>query len=227
MTATFQELVNAVDQLLNLTATRTALQLNSLTRERAFEAYVFSLVLQAVQQAGGTVEIKGVNTGTNPNPVVFRGAPGQMSSRAQDFAYARCVLANRPFEIHVDVQYLGSSGATHEVDVSIYDATKADATRTNRALPKTRHMYGAIECKFYDSTLGTALGRAFVGLVDDCGRLQIKCFVTNGQSSALAQYFTQERRPQPFFDLSPLRQSVEDRFIYHVEQALRKWRGIT
>ena len=41
MTATFQELVNAVDQLLNLTATRTALQLNSLTRERAFEAYVY------------------------------------------------------------------------------------------------------------------------------------------------------------------------------------------
>jgi hypothetical protein len=225
--ATFQDLVNEVDGLLGLTATGVALQLNSPTRERAFEAYVFSLILRAVQQAGGTVEIKGVLSGPNPNPVVFRGAPGQMSSQAQDFAYARCVLAGYAFEVHLDVQYLGSSGATHEVDVSIYDALRADAARSFGAVPGIRHLYGAVECKFYDSTLGTALGRAFVGLVDDCGTLQVKCFATNGQSSGLARYFTQGRRPQPFFDLSPLRPAVESRFVSHVEQALRKWRGIT
>jgi hypothetical protein len=225
--ATVQDLVDAVDQLLNLSATRTALQLNRPTRERAFEAYVFSLVLRAVRQAGGTVEIKAILSGTNPNPIVFRGAPGQMSSTAQDFAYARCVLAGYAFEVHVDVEYLGSSGATHEVDVSIYNADGADRTRMFGALPGVRYLYGAVECKFYDSTLGTALGRAFVGLVDDCGALQVKCFATNGQSNGLARYFTQGRRPQPFFELSPLRPAVESRFVGHVEQALRKWRGIT
>jgi len=224
---TFQDLVNAVDDLLGLSATRIALQLNSSTRERAFEAYIFSLALRAIQQAGGSVEIRGILCGPNPNPIVFRGAPGQMSSSAQDFAYAYCVLGGYAFEVHVDIQYRGTSGASHEVDVSIYDAVKAADTRFFGALPGVRHLYGAIECKFYDSILGTALGRAFVGLVDDCGKLQIKSFVTNGQSDGLARYFTQSRRPQPFFELSPLRPAVESRFISHVEQVLRKWRGIT
>jgi len=224
---TFQDLVQAVTGLLSIPAAPTILQLNSSTRERAFEAYIFSLVLQAVKNAGGTVQLMGIQTGPNPNPLVFRGSPGQMSSRIQNFIYARCSLNGYDFEVHVDVQYQGSSGATHEIDISIYDATRADAIRFTGAIPAVRSLYGAIECKFYDSTLGTVLGRAFVGLVDDCGTLKVNSFVTNGQSVGLARYFTHARRSQPFFGLSPLRISVVNRFVAAVEQALRKWRGIT
>ena len=140
---------------------------------------------------------------------------------------ARCRLNGYDFEVHVDVQYQGSSGATHEIDVSIFDAVRADGIRYAGTIPPVRSLYGAIECKFYDSSLGTALGRAFVGLVDDCGTLKVNSFVTNGQNVGLARYFTHGRRPQPFFRLSPLRASVVNRFMAAVEQALRKWRGIT
>jgi hypothetical protein len=224
--ATFQDLVQAVTNLLSIPTVPGILQLNNPTRERAFEAYIFGLVLQAIRNAGGAVQLIGINTGLNPNPIIFRGSPGQMSSQIQNFVYARCSLNSNEFEVHIDVQYQGSSGATHEIDISIYDGERADTIRFSGAIPHVRYLYGAIECKFYDSTLGTALGRAFVGLVDDCGTLKVNSFVTNGQNDGLARYFTHGRRPQPFFGLSPLRAHIVRRFVATVEQALRKWLGV-
>ena len=118
--ATAQELATlraAITALLSLPAAGRLLQLNSNTCERAYEAYVFSLCCEAVRGAGGTIQLMGIQSGTSPRPVVFRGAPGSMASRDQDFAYASCSLRQKRFELHVDVEYQGSSGALHEVDV--------------------------------------------------------------------------------------------------------------
>ncbi len=73
--ASIDDISDAVAQVLSYSAARTAIQLNSATRERAFEAYVFSLVVRAVRQAGGVVAIKGVNSGNNPDPIIFRDGP--------------------------------------------------------------------------------------------------------------------------------------------------------
>jgi len=225
--ATLNDLRAAITQLLGFPSVPSVLQLNSNTRERAFECYVFALVLRAVRQAGGTVELQGILSGPNPNPLVFRGGPGHLGSRAQDFCYARCSLNGRDFEVHADVAYLGSSGASHEIDVSLCDRSVADAVRQNPGLlPNTRGLRAAIECKFYDSQLGTALGRTFVGLVDDCGRVVVKTFVTNGRSAPLAAYFSKASRPEVFFEVSPLIAGSRDRFAGVVEQALRRWAGV-
>ncbi|MEL4473958.1 hypothetical protein [Shewanella algae] len=221
--ATFNDLYDAVADILSNPVAAPSLQLNSATRERAFEAYVFSLIIKAVKQANGIVKIMGIITGQNPNPVVFRGSPGHMSSQAQDFAYAECTLNNKEFEIHLGVQYVGTSNALHEVDVSLFDHDRADQIRLEGILPSTRNLRAAIECKFYDSNLGVTLGRTFVGLVSDLGGLKIKSFASNGRSSGLADYFSKSDRPNPFFALTPLRPDVEDRFVRSVEQDLRKW----
>ena len=221
--ASIKDISDAVAQVLSHNAALTAIQLNSATRERAFEAYVFSLVVMAVRQAGGTVTIKGINSGNNPNPIVFRGSPGHMSSKSQDFAYAACELNSREFEVHVDVQYVGTSRAVHEVDVSIFDHDRAEVVRESNIIPSTRNLRAAFECKFYDSTLGVALGRTFVGLLSDLGGLTMKGFATNGRSFGLADYFSKSDRPQPFFALSPLRADVAQRFVSTLEQDLRKW----
>ena len=55
--ATLNDLRAAIAQLLGLPTVPNVLQLNSNTRERAFECYVFALVLHAIRQAGGTVEL--------------------------------------------------------------------------------------------------------------------------------------------------------------------------
>lgn len=223
--ATLTDLSNAITSLLGAPGIAAILQLNSPTRERAFEAYVFSLVTRAVRDAGGTAEIVGRNTGPNPATVIFRGGPGRLGSTAQDFAYANCQLGQKHFEIHVDVQYEGGSTAVHEVDVSVYDHDAADRLRQSAAtaFAKTKKLIGAIECKFYDNDLGTSLGRTFVGLTDDCGSLRLKLFATNGQHQGLTRYLSLDKRPNPFFRLSPLHVAEEQEFINVVKHVLSKW----
>jgi hypothetical protein len=215
----------AIVSLLNLPAAGQLLNLNSNTCERAYEAYVFSLCCEAVRRAGGIVKLIGIRSGSTPNLVVFRGAPGSMASQNQDFAYASCSLNQKRFELHLDVEYQGTSGALHEIDVSMCDENHATAVRTTRSTPKAtaNKLLMAFECKFYESTPAVSLGRTFVGLISDCGSLRLKGFVTNVPSTKLTQYFSKSSRPQPFLGLNPLDPASEDRFIRNVEQELRRW----
>jgi len=225
--ATLADLRVAIETVLGLPTAGATLLLNSNTRERAFEGYVFSLLVRAVRQAGGTAVTVGIVSGDNPATVVFRGGPGRLGARLQNYAYARCQLGNREFEIHLDVQYEGTSGAIHEVDVSIYDRDAAIRVRDNQnEFARSSKLYAAFECKFYDSRLGTALGRTFVGLIVDCGTLRMKAFASNGPSPGLARYFQPTTRPEHFLRLSPLRTAVESRFVEFYEQEFRRWAGI-
>jgi hypothetical protein len=148
-----------------------------------------------------------------------------MALRNQDFAYASCVLNQKRFELHVDIEYQGTSGALHEIDVSMCDENHATDVRTTRSTPKatSNKLLMAFECKFYESTPEVSLGRTFVGLISDCGSLRLKGFVTNVPSDKLTQYFSKSSRPQPFLGINPLDAASEDRFIRYVEQELRKW----
>ncbi len=225
--ATLSDLRNAVESALSLPSAGPTLQLNSNTRERAFEAYVFSLLVQAVRQAGGTATIVGIQSGEAPSTVVFRGGPGRMGSQSQDYAFARCSLGGNEFELHVDVQYQGTSGAIHEVDVSVYDHRAANRVRWNQnEFARSSKLYGAFECKFYDSTLGTILGRTFVGLLADCGQMRMTAFCSNGPSPCLAKYLKPQRRPGHFLRLSPMRAAIEQRFVKYFEQEFRNWAGV-
>jgi hypothetical protein len=215
----------AIEQLLTLPAAQQLLQLNSNTCERAFEAYVFALCCEAVRRAGGTATLTGVKSGPQPATLVFRGAPGSMASDNQDFVYASCSLNGRGFEIHVDVEYQGTSGALHEIDVSLCDAAHAQTVRRTMSTPKTdgNKLLMAFECKFYESTPGVGLGRTFVGLISDCGTLRLKGFVSNIPSDKLGRYFSKTSRPEPFLGAVPTDPESEARFVYNVEQELRKW----
>jgi hypothetical protein len=95
--ASLIQLKKAIDKLLSLSATSQLLQLNSNTCERAYEAYVLSLCADAVRKAGGTATLTGIKSGPNPSIVVFRGAPGDMASKGQDFCYVACVLGPKRF----------------------------------------------------------------------------------------------------------------------------------
>ncbi len=230
---TLADLRTAVVNLLALPNIGAVLQLNSPTRERAFEAYVFSLVVQAVRRVGppNSAVIRGILTGPNPQTVVMRGSPGRLGSTARDFTYVSCQLLNKQFEVHADVQYEGASHALHEIDVSLYEHEAADrirhAAQAASIFPSCQKLFGAIECKFYDSDLGTALGRTFVGLTDDCGTLSFKLFATNGQHDGLASYFALKKRPMKFFRLSPSRPQIEEELIFWMASEFKKWSGLS
>lgn len=221
---TLNNLKAALDQLLNLSATKTLLQLNSNTGERAYEAYVFGLCIKAVRNCGGQAVLVGIQTGKDPNPVVLRGGPGSMASKAQNFCYAACTLRKRRFEIHLDIEYLGQSEATHEIDISVYDFEAADRARNTRRLPRTnKPLIMAFECKFYTTPPGVDLARGFVGLINDCAPNKLNGFISNKSNPNLERYLSRSNAPEPFIDLSPLNSDAEDRFVRYVEQVLRKW----
>jgi hypothetical protein len=221
---TLDELKRAIDDLLALSAANRLLRLNSDTCERAYEAYVLSLCAQAARNAGGTATLMGIRNGANPPTVIFRGAPGAMSSRAQDFCYVDCTLGRKRFELHVDVVYEGQSGASHEIDVSACESGHAQDVRQSGRSPRTnRYLIAAIECKFYQSAPGVALARTFVGLVKDCSPNRLNAFVSNQTSPGLSAFLSTSWAPKPFTDLSPLTPESERRFLYNVEQVLRQW----
>jgi len=223
--ATYNDLTTSIDNLLGLSAVKQALQLNSTTREKAFEVYVLSLVADAVRRSGGVFTTSGINTGLNPNPAVFRAAPGSIFSRTQNFCFLDCNLNGKRFEIHVDVEYEGSSGATHEMDISIIDFSHADRSRQGNR--NSRHATLIIECKFFSSsTPSIGLARALVGLLSDFQTKMGSFFVSNGATDNLKNYLSNKGRPDPFTDLTPLNKSTEERFIANVENKLRKWASV-
>lgn len=222
--ATKADLKLAIDRLLSISSVGALLNLNSDTPERAFEGYVFALCGKAVERAGGQAVLTGRLTGAHPATIILRGAPGHMSSDAQDFCYLNCELNNKKFEIHLDVEYEGSSKAIHEIDISFYDKASADNVRSKGTLPKTSgKLIMIFECKFYTHSIpSTSLARGFIGLLQDCNSSKLNAFVSNNASENLKKYMT-NKPAEPFVDLSPLRPNSEERFIYFVEQKLRKW----
>ena len=221
---TKKDIKEKINQLLDLASRTQILTLNSDTVERAYEAYIWSLCKQAVEEAGGHAVLTGIKSGAAPREIVLRGSPGSMASTMQDFCYINCQLEKKEFEIHVDVQYEGSSGASHEIDASIYDHVSAEAVRSNGGLPRSSKLIMAIECKFYMSSVpSAALGRGFVGLVRDYPGTRLNAFVSNKASKNLNKYFTNKSNIEPFTDLEPGQTAAADRFVRIIEQALRKW----
>ena len=130
------------------------------------------------------------------------------------------------FEIHAGVEFEGTSGMTHELDVCILRAEEANRCRTQPDNPSSASLIGGWECKFYAGTLPKGLGRAFVGLIDDMGsntRLQGMC--SNSTHPQLREYFRLQRRPHPHFQLTPLFPSNEEIFVNQIKGELKKMTG--
>jgi MrcB-like, N-terminal domain/AAA domain (dynein-related subfamily) len=201
--ATLAELENAIDAMLNHPLGVRRHQLVRRVEEKAYEAYVFGLCLRAVRELRVTPVLRGI-TGP-PNPFIFRGAPGQIHSQSRNFGYAEFSLNGQNFEIHACVEFKGTSGMTHELDVCILRGEDADRCRTWPDDPPSASLIAGWECKFYAGNLQKGLGRAFVGLIDDMGgNVRLNGFCSNSVHPQLLDYFQPRRRPHPHFQLTPL-----------------------
>jgi hypothetical protein len=219
--ATLTDLENAIDTLLNHPLGVGWYQLIRRVEEKAYEAYVFGLCLRAVRELGVTPILRGI-TGA-PVPFIFRGAPGQIHSASRNFGYAEFALNGYEFEIHAGIEFAGTSGMTHELDVSIIRANDADRCRRDPDDPPAASLVAGWECKFYAGNLQKGLGRAYVGLMDDMGsnpRLSGMC--SNSAHPQLREYFQPNRRPHPHFQLTPLQPSNEDIFVNQIKGELKK-----
>ena len=219
--ATLADLESAIDSLLNHPLGVGQYQLVQRVEGKAYEAYVFGLCLRAVRELDATPVLRGIS-GT-PNPFIFRGAPGQIHSSSRNFGYAEFLLNGQEFEIHAGVEFTGTSGMSHELDVCIMRAEDADRCRRQPDDPPAASIIAGWECKFYAGNLQKGLGRAFVGLMDDMGsNVRLSGLCSNSVHPQLREYFQPQRRPHPHFQLTPLQPSNEDIFVNQIKGELKK-----
>ena len=219
--ATLVELENAIDVLLDHPLGIQQYELIQQVEAKAYEAYVFALCLRAARELGVTPVLRG-RQGV-PNPFIFRGAPGQIHSTSRNYGYAEFVLNGHTFEVHAGVEFKGSSGMTHELDVCIMRGKDAEECRRQPSDPKSASLVGGWECKFYSGNLKKGLGRAFVGLMDDMGtNVRMSGFCSNSVHPQLREYFRPQGRPFPHFRLTPLEPSNEDIFVNQIKGQLKK-----
>ena len=219
--ATLADLEIAIDQLLAHPLGPRSYQLVQQVEAKAYEAYVFGLCLRAVRDLNITPTLHGISG--PPTPFVFRGAPGQIHSTHRNYGYASFTLNGHEFEIHAGVEFVGTSGMTHELDVCIMRANDANESRARPDNPAAKSVFGAWECKFYDGRLEKFLARAFVGLVDDLGsNYRLAGFCSNQDHPQMKDYFQPQRRPYPHLRLSPLDPASENRFVGTLSAELKK-----
>jgi hypothetical protein len=222
--ATLADLENAIDALLDHPLGVGQYQLVRTVEEKAYEAYVFGLCLRAVRELGATPVLRGISG--PPVPFVFRGAPGQIHSTSRNYGYAEFSLNGIEFEIHAGVEFKGSSGMTHELDVCIMRADDADRCRLQPDDPPSASLVAGWECKFYAGNLEKSLGRSFVGLIDDMGtNLRLSGFCSNSSHVQLKDYFQPQGRPHPHFNMTPLEPSNENIFVNLIKGAIKKMTG--
>jgi hypothetical protein len=223
--ATLTDLEGAIDTLLAHPLGIGQYQLVRRVEEKAYEAYLFGLCLRAVRELGIIPVLRGI--ASPPHPFVFRGAPGQIHSRARNYGYADFSLNGEIFEIHAGVEFRGTSGMTHELDVCIMRGADADRCRRAPDDPTAASLIAGWECKFYAGNLQKGLGRAYVGLIDDMGtNIRLSGLCSNAMHPQLRQYFQPQRRPYPHFRLTPLETSNEDIFVNQIKGELKKLAAI-
>lgn len=219
-----RSLEQAIQQALRAVSPSIQLILRRGLPDALYEAYVFSLVLRAFQSLGARVLLQGMRGASGP--FVFRGSPGRLHSSLHNYGYASCSYRGRELEVHVDVQFLGTSRVLHEIDVAVVDSDEAQRSRRDRQDPASRYTRCAFECKLYGGTLGTHLIRTFTGLLDDMGELIVAVFASNQASQTIARFCSAKRSRPCFADqLTPFDYEAENRFVGYTATSLRKWLG--
>ena len=115
------QLKSLIDAVLSGINPAASAYLNRNTADAAYAAYVFGLVLRAVKRVAdpGSVYLDSAKSGgpkkLPKHAFVIRGAPGPLHSTDQAFGFACFAYKKEKFEIHLGVQYRGSSAVLHEI----------------------------------------------------------------------------------------------------------------
>jgi len=158
-----------------------------------FEAYVFSIVIEAARAEGAIVNVRDV-FGQVPTILTFRTSPGYISSRVQAYTHAVLGFPGKPvLEAHVGVRVVGKSGVLHECDVAVIEQAEAETCRQREVPPRSSSVLIAAECKFYSTPLRLNLAREFLGLSLDLSAEQV-LFVTNSSSDSVEKLLSHRKR---------------------------------
>jgi hypothetical protein len=183
-----------------------------------FEAYVFSLVLEAAQIEGASITYRDV-LGNTPTDFIFRTSPGYIFSTSRNYTHAVLLFPNKsPLEAHIGVRVVGKSGVLHECDVAVIEQIESEICRRRQVPPRSSKVLIAVECKFYSTPLQLHLARGFIGLTTDLSA-ETPIFVSNNSSDSLEKLLTGRGRvwehnlvPSSSVEVMRLRHKFQDAF---------------
>ncbi len=198
--ATPQDLLNGINQALGNTVTP------SLTTSNAacdlYEAYVFSLVLEAAKAEGASIRYfdRDGNPQTN---FKFRTGPSSIFTPTASYSHAELSFGTKPIlELHVGVYIWGSAKVRHECDVSVIWRTEAQRCRLGKCHPVHKKVELAVECKLYQAAnLTIGLGRGFLGLTVDAKDVNA-CFVSDNHSDSIKKLLSKHKK-EAFMSVVP------------------------
>lgn len=189
-----------------------------------YEAYVWTLVLEAARRQGATIRLV-TRSGTLATNFYFRTAPSSIFSNLHDYCHTELRFPRAPvLEAHVGIYVSGKSKVNHECDVAVLDQDEAITCRDENVHPRSSKVLLAIECKYYlSSSLGVDLGRSFLGLIDDIytdGRF----FVSTQNAGSVDKLFSRHKKEFEI-GLSPLTPDEEVRLRGSFEKIFRNYQA--
>ena len=158
-----------------------------------FEAYVFTLAIEAAKREGGQVTYRDPSDSATTE-FVFRTSPGHLWSSAKPYTFALIQFPNaEALEAHLGVRVSGKSGVLHECDVCVLRRSEAETSRQEHVHPRSSQIIVSVECKFYTSHIDLKLAREFLGLGDDLSSKN-GFFVTNSSSLSVEKLLSARGR---------------------------------
>lgn len=161
-------------------------------RDKHYAVWVFSVAFDEAR-AGHGAALLGVSGGPE---AVFRGKPSDLDSPVT-YTYARAGGARRDWEIHVDVNLIGSSGAAHGVDVSVVVAKVADDARRDGRPPRLSTQGLGLEAKCFSRPLSPNEGRITLGFQVEMDSMF--WLVANTRNAAVETMLRRSGRKTDFF----------------------------
>lgn len=139
--------------------------------DAVFEAYVFSLMIEAIRTVPGLSSGPTVQTST-AGKFQFRRAPGRLSTTPSKFSYIEFGVRGQQYELHVDTFVSTKApGAELEMDVLIVERAAANLCRgPRRRNPRYTETRLAIEVKYLSGQYGTGLAKELLGIWNQVGR---------------------------------------------------------
>lgn len=132
-------------------------------RDKHYAVWVFSVILDEASRLGGAWLI--------PFPgaqAVFRGNPSDLDETLR-YTHGCVSGPQRDWEVHVDVNILGASGATHGVDVSLIPGAAMRRVWRRGGPPALGRKGLGIEVKCFTKSLNPNEGRVALGFEQEVG----------------------------------------------------------
>lgn len=163
-------------------------------QSRIFDTYLFTILLKAVANEGGTIYYNNVLDET-PKYLTFRKTAGKIHGTAHPYTHAVVEFPDKPaLEVHLGVKVQGRAGVLHNCNVLILSQKEANICRLLNREPRHSQVILAVKSEHSTSELKLESAGAFIGLASDIRYEGGSYFISNSYSQPVAKLLTTARK---------------------------------